>query len=206
MATRSNLLRAVETIIARDGFESIRVNAVAREAGVDKVLIYRYFGDLSGLLAAYGEQGDFWWQVDDIMAEPLPGPEDGLAACLGCIFERHVAFLRHHPVTLEIIAWEMAHRNEVTAALEVVRETRGTAMMRAVAARFAMDEGTLFRLVGPAMTLLGAAGNYLVARGRHVRTFNGIDVRSERGWDQLHQTAEIMIAGIERTRVAGAGE
>jgi AcrR family transcriptional regulator len=54
------LLSAVCSLLARKGFKAIGVNSVAREAGVDKVLIYRYFSGLPGLISAYGKEGDFW--------------------------------------------------------------------------------------------------------------------------------------------------
>jgi len=53
--TKERLLEAVDDVLARDGFNGLGINALAREAGVDKVLIYRYFGGLSGLLKAYAE-------------------------------------------------------------------------------------------------------------------------------------------------------
>jgi hypothetical protein len=49
-ATEERILAAVGQVLARDGFGAIGVNAIAREAGVDKVLIYRYFGGLPELL------------------------------------------------------------------------------------------------------------------------------------------------------------
>ena len=48
-AMRARILAAVGTMIVRDGLSAIGVNALAREAGCDKVLIYRYFGDLEGV-------------------------------------------------------------------------------------------------------------------------------------------------------------
>ena len=53
-------------MIVRDGLAAVGVNALAREAGCDKVLIYRYFGDLDGVYATYAAQSDFWWNVDDL--------------------------------------------------------------------------------------------------------------------------------------------
>ncbi|HRW79035.1 MAG TPA: helix-turn-helix domain-containing protein, partial [Candidatus Sabulitectum sp.] len=50
--TREAIMDALERILTREGFTGVGVNALAREAGVDKVLIYRYFGSLEGLLAA----------------------------------------------------------------------------------------------------------------------------------------------------------
>ena len=43
------------TVLEQDGFEKMGVNLVARRAGIDKVLIYRYFGSFDGLLSAFGE-------------------------------------------------------------------------------------------------------------------------------------------------------
>ena len=47
-AMRRRILDAIGAIAARDGLAAVGVNALAREAGCDKVLIYRYFGDLEG--------------------------------------------------------------------------------------------------------------------------------------------------------------
>ena len=46
-------------MIAENGFEAIGVNAIANKSGVSKILIYRYFGSVEGLLAAYLHQNDF---------------------------------------------------------------------------------------------------------------------------------------------------
>ena len=203
-ATKARLIRAVEELIALDGFGVVGINAVARRAGADKVLIYRYFGGLAALLAAYAEEGDFWWRVDDLLAEPLPGraDEEGLPACLATVFARHAAFLRDHPVTLEVIAWEMSERNELTQGLESVRESRSQAMMCRLAARFAIEEGAFLREVGPMFALLGAAANYLAARGRRLGTFNGIDLQSDEGWETLQKSAARMIAGVHQAGLA----
>jgi AcrR family transcriptional regulator len=46
--TSKRLISAVGSLLAKKGFKGIGVNAVAREAGVDKVLFFRYFGGLTG--------------------------------------------------------------------------------------------------------------------------------------------------------------
>ena len=63
---RARILAAVGALIMRDGLAGVGINALAREAGCDKVLIYRYFGDLDGVYAAYAAKGDFWWTVEDL--------------------------------------------------------------------------------------------------------------------------------------------
>jgi AcrR family transcriptional regulator len=65
-ATRARLIDAVGALLARKGFKGLGINAVAREAGVDKVLIYRYFGGLQQLIAAFGREGDFWPSIKEL--------------------------------------------------------------------------------------------------------------------------------------------
>ncbi|XOV74734.1 MAG: TetR/AcrR family transcriptional regulator [Phycisphaerales bacterium] len=62
------MIRAVGTLLARDGFQGMGVNALAREAGVDKVLIYRYFGSLDTLIDRYCQEVDFWPTADELIS------------------------------------------------------------------------------------------------------------------------------------------
>ena len=55
-ATELALIKAVDDIIEESGFEGLGINAVAAKAGVAKMLIYRYFNSLDGLIAAYIQQ------------------------------------------------------------------------------------------------------------------------------------------------------
>ena len=75
--TEERIVPAVGTVLERDGFEKVGVNLIARTAGVDKVLIYRYFGGLDGLLTSFGESADIWWTVEEIVGEERAGPERG---------------------------------------------------------------------------------------------------------------------------------
>ena len=63
-ATEERILAAVGEVLARDGFGAIGINTIAREAQVDKVLIYRYFGGLPELLKTWGASGRFWPSTD----------------------------------------------------------------------------------------------------------------------------------------------
>lgn len=55
-ATEMTLITAVNDIIEESGFEGLGINAVAAKAKVSKMLIYRYFNSLDGLIAAYIQQ------------------------------------------------------------------------------------------------------------------------------------------------------
>ncbi|RYF68569.1 MAG: TetR/AcrR family transcriptional regulator, partial [Cytophagaceae bacterium] len=57
--TMERILRAMGDVMAEKGTKKAGINAVAEKAGVNKVLIYRYFGGWNGLLEAYVQRGFF---------------------------------------------------------------------------------------------------------------------------------------------------
>jgi hypothetical protein len=74
------------------------------------------------------------------------------------------------------MAWETVERNERTAALAVVRETRSLAVMKAPVGRFAVPAEFGMAAFG---ALFGAATNYLLIRARGIRAFQGFDPASQ---------------------------
>ena len=56
---REQLLDATKTIVDRDGFHAVSIEAVAREAGITRPIVYSHFHDLAGLLdALVDREGD----------------------------------------------------------------------------------------------------------------------------------------------------
>ena len=51
-ARREQLLDATKAIVDRDGFHAVSIEAVAREAGITRPIVYSHFRDLGGLLEA----------------------------------------------------------------------------------------------------------------------------------------------------------
>jgi AcrR family transcriptional regulator len=186
-------VRAVGRVLARDGVDGLGVNALAREAGVDKVLIYRYFGDLDGLLEVFAERGDVWWRVEELIGDDLPPPEsDTPEAWLALVVRRHVEALQRRPMAVELLAWEGARPNTLTRALDGVRERRAFDLMAALARRTTIPPQAD---IGAVMVLLAAATSYLVVRARNEPAFLGFDLRSTRGGERLYAAVAAMIRG-----------
>src|SRR3990167_678198 len=97
--TAARMVAAVGEVLARDGFSGVGVNAVAKQAGVDKVLIYRYFGGLPQLLQAYGRSGDFWPSTTEMTGEdPAALAALPLAQRYAAFFDRFIDALRRRPL------------------------------------------------------------------------------------------------------------
>ena len=124
-ATEERILAAVGHVLARDGFSGVGVNAIAREAGIDKVLIYRYFGGLPELLRIWGASGRFWPRVSDLLLADPDLPSRPAAERYVRFFDHFIDELRRRPLTLEVLAAEVQQRNELTEILEAEREAWG---------------------------------------------------------------------------------
>lgn len=178
-ATEARILAAVGVVLARDGFARTGVNAIAKEAGVDKVLIYRYYGGLPELLRAWGASGRFWPSLDELLGDdPQAVLQRPLAERYALFFDHFIDALRERPLTLEILAAEIVERNELTAILEDEREQWG-----AEAETLLGGDEFKRRPHLRGITLLWVAGvQYLLVRARRIRVFGGIDLGSDAGW------------------------
>jgi AcrR family transcriptional regulator len=184
-ATEERILGAVGEVLARDGFSGIGINAIAKQASVDKVLIYRYFGGLPELLRAWGESGRFWPRVADLLG---PDPQVLLslptAERYARFFEHFVDELRTRPLTVAVLAGEVNGRNELTAILEAEREQWGEEAVRVLGGTEWTERPWL-----QGVTLLLVAGvQHLLVRSRQIRVFGGVDLRSDEGWDELKRS------------------
>ena len=189
--TKAKLIHAVGKVLAREGFKGLGVNKVARAAGVDKVLMYRYFGSLGELIGAYSRTVDFWPSVEELIG-PDPGrvkklpPDQQVAE----FFKSFMAALRKRPLTQDILAWELLERNELTRQLEEVR-------IRTILEYFEyLDEIPDDENLTAIVVLMGGAISHLIIRSRVNRSFGGIDLESEKGWESIDRAIDLLLKGV----------
>ena len=118
--TKARILAAVGKLLAESGFRQLGINAIAREAQVDKVLIYRYFGDLPALLQAFGKEGNYWISADELIDNTEA--EDCLADGVAKLLIQFLQDLQNRSITQEILRWELLEGNELTQELAKARE------------------------------------------------------------------------------------
>src|SRR5690606_35023300 len=116
--TEKQIIDAVARLLASKGFAALGINAIAREAGVDKVLIYRYFGGLPKLLEAFAKTPEYWSSYEEI----LGGEVDELAQRprherLATLVNGMARAFRKRPLSLEAMAWESVESNDLTRIL-----------------------------------------------------------------------------------------
>jgi AcrR family transcriptional regulator len=192
-ATERRLVEAAVEILRSEGFGQLGVNAVADRAGVGKVLIYRYFGGLPGLLRAVADHLDplqagaarRLLSVADPASSPGQIMED-------VVMEWHRA-LKGDELTKQLLIWELTQQNEVTDAMAAAREEVGLELTRQYA-QLLRSKGLSGELDLNALFALVSAGIfYLTLRSDSVAMYNGIDIQSSEGWRRIGATLKALL-------------
>jgi len=126
--TEKKIQDAATRILQESGFEEWGINAIARKAGVDKVLIYRYFKSLDGLLETIIEATEFWPDPDSLS---VLSPE--------AFIEETITFMQAEPE-----AWVLLAHPRLNAR-------QSPLMQRFMARREQWLEGLLTHVSGPAI-------------------------------------------------------
>ena len=182
--TEMNLIKAVDELIEENGFEGLGINAVAAKAGVSKMLIYRYFNSLDGLIAAYIQQHDYWINFD----EQLPD-EEHIGEFIKEIFKRQIAMLRQSYTLRRLYRWELTSNNTFIKELREKREAKGVWLVDAVSKLSKHPQNETAAMA----SILTAAISYLSLLEENCPVFNGINIQTEDGWKELEEGINILI-------------
>jgi AcrR family transcriptional regulator len=164
--TEARILAAARRIIAREGFRGLGIVAVANEAGCDKKLVTRYFGDLEGLIAALGGELGLW-----LGAAEAATPEGSYADRLAVLLDAYAASLRADPVLQQALAWELVAPSPAMQGLDAARSRAVGAWMAAARGDARPPEG----VDAPAVNaVLLAALHYLTLREASLGGFAGL--------------------------------
>ncbi len=188
--TKLRILQAVGKLLAESGFNSLGINAIAKEAGVDKVLIYRYFTDLPTLLQTFGREGNYLSET--IIAPEVENAEsltEGLISWL-MSFQKE---LEDRPITQEIMRWELTERNELTKELIEIRRQVSVDRLQFLSDKFGLPPD---KDVVAIVSVLGAAIIYLQLRSKISPAFAGLDFSTPEGWARIDATVSTIIHAV----------
>ncbi len=191
--TKQKLLDAVEHILAGEGFHALGVNQIARQAGVGKTLIYRYFGGLEGLLAAYGETERFWPTIDEIRGIPKADFEQlSMKDRSKLIFVNFRQALKKRPHTMAIYAWEMVEKSDMANHFVGIRANTSIMLVREM-----LGAKPISPFDHEIVSLLGAGIIHLTIREHFGSKFAGMQLDDERNWDRIYGAMNLIFDGLE---------
>ena len=182
--TEEKILEAVGSIIENQGFEKVGINAIATEAGVSKMLIYRYFGGIEELIAQYLIQKDYWANTDAAIINP-----EAVGDSIKSMFRRQVEQLRNDITLRRLYRWELSTNNQNIRQLRNRREENGCRLIKMVSALTGCPDAQVAALA----SILSASISYLALLEDQCQSYNGICLQTDEGWNQLMQGIEMII-------------
>lgn len=189
--TRLAILDALERILVEKGFTGVGVNAVAREAGVDKVLIYRYFGSMEGLLEAFRDGNDLRLNITEVLDEfPRETPVSSIVTRL--LIKGAKAF-RENDLARELARWELTEKNPLTVAYSRSLEKNELESLEKRGIR--PDKDTVV-----AVTLLLCGLNYMALRQSIKNPIMEIDLSDPETVERVEKVVEELVERYFRDR------
>jgi AcrR family transcriptional regulator len=162
---------------------------VAREAGVDKVLVYRYFGGVPQLLSALASQRPLWPTFEEVIGTNALGAADLSAEELAFRFLAGlVRELRQRPLSLAILRAELVEQNTLTRELSRAREKWADDMLE-----YLQSAGVSADSVAPVAAILSAGLLHLLLNPALADAFGSVDLKHEDGWKKMEEAVRRMV-------------
>lgn len=192
--TMHRLIMAVGEVIQNQGYAGLNISNISKKAGVDRKLVYTYFGSLDNLIETYIQQKDYWNTkakavIEQLSEDPQPIDADKMAALLRGQFE---AILADRSLQ-KIIHWEIGEKNEILRKLSDSREETGERLLRNLDPHFE-PKGIDLR----AVLALQVGGLYYLAlhAASNGSTFCGIDITQPQGIERIKKALDTIIHDV----------
>ena len=178
--TEKKLIAAVGTIIKSKGYKGLSLNGVARVAGVNKNLIYRYFGDLDQLVITYLKEKDYWLGKTSALAINEEEFEEGdlLQQQVIHLLQNQLDYFYNEEEMQSLILSELSENNKLLQYLSSCREELAAPLL-GVTDEYFKESSVNFRGIS---ALLVAGIYYLVLQSKkNDGKMCGIDLNTMEG-------------------------
>lgn len=186
--TKGKILKAVGEVIEQHGTEKVGVNLIARTAGVNKVLIYRYFESVDGLMEQYVKSGEYTSTMADEYIDNMNiVPPEERSKVLSELMQTFLGDLRERKATRDLLRWEIG------TGKSMLSDARNQ-----VATRIVEKVGELpnFKDTSALMAFLTAGIYYMTIATDYREKMIDVDLHSDEGWKRIENVIDRIIATI----------
>jgi AcrR family transcriptional regulator len=178
--SKEKFLEAVGKILETKGYSGLKVNDIAATAGVDKKMIYNYFGGTDQLIDEYISSLDFWSNVDGNTA---PEIADGGQEFSKQLLTQQFDYVASNKNLQKILLWGVAEKRNSLRNIADERERNGEQLFNQIADPYFAENALQYRAI---MAILISGIYYLnLYKGVNAETFCGIDLTKNEGSQQI---------------------
>lgn len=173
--TEKKIYHAFLEVLREKGPQGIGINAIAKQAGVSKELIYRYFGGIKGLLLLFAKKGDFFKSL--LAIDQKKDPIENLKT----FTKEGTKELRENILAQEILRWQVLENNENTKELFKYFNNQ-------IGKTFTLNEKD--SSLNDAFQLMIGGYIYFTLLSKFNKTFISTDLSSEETWNNFDDAIE----------------
>ncbi|MHA4737141.1 TetR/AcrR family transcriptional regulator [Dyadobacter sp. MSC1_007] len=186
--TKSKILKAVGEVIEQHGTEKVGVNLIARTAGVNKVLIYRYFESVDGLMEQYVKSGEYTSTLSTDYIDNIPqlSPEERSKALMS-LMHTFTKDLRERKATRDLLRWEIG------TGKSMLSDARNQ-----VANRILTKIGDLpyYHDTSALIAFISAGIYFMTISSDYREKMLDVDLQSDDGWNRIEKVIENIITDV----------
>ncbi|MCT1523655.1 TetR/AcrR family transcriptional regulator [Sphingobacterium hotanense] len=121
--TIQRLIDSVGEVISKHGYSGLRPTNIGKVSGLDRKLIYTYFGSFDKLVEAYLRQKSFYRPVNSSrQQDQAEKNEEGNENTIGHFLGNEMQNLMENDVLPQLILWQLSGRPKVLKKFTVDRE------------------------------------------------------------------------------------
>ena len=190
--SKQDLINAVGELLTTKGYSSLKVNNIAATAGLDKKLIYKYFGGTEELLDEYILSQDFW---ANITSEKIPQViNDGGKELTKLMLTSQFDFLEKNEELQKILHWSLSEERKSLKNLIETQEKNGEMIFATITDKFFGEKSREFRAIS-AIMVSGIYYLNMYAK-KNGSVFCGIDLNEEEGKQEIKNAIKKMVDKI----------
>ncbi|GEJ44129.1 MULTISPECIES: TetR/AcrR family transcriptional regulator [unclassified Chryseobacterium] len=190
--SRKKFLDAVGKILRTKGYTALKVSSIAATAGVDKKMIYSYFGGFDGLIDEYIQSQDYWSKVNiDDVKKIQTQSEDEERSFIENILLLQFDYVYTNREAQKLLLWRLSESRRSLKKLTDTQEENGEYIFnRLMDSRF-KDKIDTYRSV---MAIMVSGLYYLnLYAAMNGSIFCGIDVNTPQGRDKIKKAISFLL-------------
>ncbi len=185
--SKQRLLDAVGKLLKSKGFTALKVNDIAATAGLDKKLIYKYFGGTQQLIDEYIQGQDFWSNV----GFPEGAEADGGLSFAKEMLQAQFDYVYKNKSFQKLILWGLSEQRKSLKQLTDVQEANGELLFEHILDPHFGANAKKVR----AISAILIAGLYHLNLFANVNgsVFCGIDIKNKEDREEIKQAVSFLL-------------
>ncbi|AZA76903.1 TetR/AcrR family transcriptional regulator [Chryseobacterium sp. G0186] len=190
--SKKKFLDAVGKILKTKGYAGLKVNDIAATAGVDKKMIYTYFGGMDGLMDEYIRSQDYWINATtDKIDKIIPEIKDGGKSFIEEMLLSQFDYVYTNKEAQKVLLWSLSESRKSLKKLIDTQEENGEHIFNNMFDPYFKENSGDFRGVMAIMV----SGLYYLNMFASVNgsIFCGLDMNSPEGREKIKNAITFMV-------------